>query len=374
MGRRPSTDVRLKRNGIYWRLVWRDDAGRERTKSLGAASATQADRARRQFQAELILSPGIGSMGKAPTIKAWTDRYLADIRQTHAEGSVSLAGDTIAYLLERFDGGLRIDRITQAQAEDFAAWLRAKGLNAVTVARHARTLKAIWGRAIKAELIHRSPWIVLASSARSPEKTIPNLADDDVQRLIDAAPTRQWRCIIALCAWGGTRRNEAIRMKWEDVRWGDNRFFVRLPEGQDADTKHAERVTMMEPRLEATLLAAMHEAHDGSEGPCEGIPLENLHRNMVAIIRRAGLVPWEDPFHALRRWRVSTWKLRYPAPVVDKWLGHSSDVSESSYYRVTEQTFGLEAEVARLRAELEKMQRATADAATDCKKVSTHAE
>ena len=374
MGRRPSTDVRLKRNGIYWRLVWRDDTGRERTKSLGAISEAQADRARRQFQAELIISPGIGSMGKAPTIKAWTDRYIADIRQTHAEGSVSLAQDTIAYLLERFDGGLRMDRITQAQAEDFAAWLKGKGLSTVTVARHSRTLKAIWGRAIKAELIHRSPWVVLASSARSPEKSIPNLTDDDVQRLIDAAPTRQWRCIIALCAWGGTRRNEAIHMRWEDVRWGDNRFFVRLPDGKDADTKHAERVTMMEPRLEATLLAAMHEAHDGSEGPCYGIPLENLHRNMVAIIRRAGLVPWEDPFHALRRWRVSTWKLRYPAPVVDKWLGHSSDVSESSYYRVTEQTFGLEAEVARLRAELEKMQRATVDTATVCKKVSTHAE
>lgn len=353
MGRRQSTDVRLKRNGIYWRLVWRDDTGRERTKSLGAISQTQADRARRQYQAELMLTPGIGSMGKAPTIKAWTDRYIADIRQTHAEGSVSLAEDTIGYLLERFDGGLRMDRITQAQAEDFAAWLKAKGLSAVTVARHSRTLKAIWGRAIKAELIHRSPWIVLASSARSPEKTIPNLTDDDVQKLIDAAPTRQWRCIIALCAWGGTRRNEAIRMKWADVRWGDNRFFVRLPEGQDADTKHAERVTMMEPRLEATLKQAFHEAHDGSEGPCEGIPLENLHRNMVAIIRRAGLVPWEDPFHALRRWRVSTWKLRYPAPVVDKWLGHSRDVSDSSYYRVTEQTFGLEAEVVRLRAELD---------------------
>lgn len=374
MGRRPSTDVRLKRNGVYWRLVWRDELGRERTRSLGAVSAAEADRARRKFQAELMLTPGIANMGHAPTIKAWTDRYLADIRQTHAEGTVLLAKDTIRYLLERFDGGLRMDRITQAQAEDFAAWLKAKGLSAVTVARHARTLKAIWGRAIKAELIHRSPWIVLASSARSPEKTIPNLTDDDVQKLIDAAPTRQWRCLIALCAWGGTRRNEAIRMRWEDVRWGDNRFFVRLPEGQDADTKHAERVTMMEPRLEATLLAAMHEAHDGSEGPCCGIPLENLHRNMVAIIRRAGLVPWEDPFHALRRWRVSTWKLRYPAPVVDKWLGHSSDVSDASYYRVTEQTFGLEAEVARLRAELEKMKRATDESAETYKKVSSHAE
>ena len=354
MGRRPSTDVRLKRNGVYWRLVWRDELGRERTRSLGAVGATEADRARRKFQAELMLTPGIANMGHAPTIQAWCDRYVADIARTHAEGTVLLAKDTIKYLLERFSGSLRMDRITQAQAEDFAAWLKqTKGITPVTVARHARTLKAIWNRAIKAELIHRSPWSVLASTARSPEKPIPNLSDDDVLRLVDAAPTRQWRCLVALCAWGGTRRNEAIRMKWADVRWGDNRFFVRLPEGQGQDTKHAERVTMMESRLEKVLRDSFGEAEEWSEGPCHGIPLENLHRNMHAIIRRAGFVPWDDPFHALRRWRVSTWKLRYPAPVVDKWLGHSRDVSDESYYRVTESTFGLEAEVSRLRAELE---------------------
>jgi len=53
---------------------------------------------------------------------------------------------------------------------------------------------------------------------------------------------------------------------------------------------------------------------------------------------------------------VSTWKLKYPAPVVNEWLGHTEDVSEGHYFGVRDEVFSMEAELEKLRAQVKELQ------------------
>lgn len=356
------TDVRLQSRGQYRQLVWRDRRGVEHTECVGnkaKVSKAEAERLRRAKQAEIDADPTIGVAGRAPVLDAYFAKYIERLEATHAPGTVALAKVTRKYLAEKFTESIRMDAITPGDAADFAAWLKtAKGLTAATVCQHVRRCKTVWKDAADREVLGgRSPWRDQSSNPPKRKKPAAPVDDQKIRDLCDACPSSQWRALFALCAWGGLRRGEALRMTWADVQWDRHRLFVGLPADKtDEDTKHRERFTLLCPELEAALREVYEAAGARSKGPCDGIELGDLHRRAREIIRRAGMVPWEDPFHALRRWRVSTWKLRYPAPVVDEWCGHSADVSEEHYFNVTDSTFGLEAEVARLKAELKNLQ------------------
>lgn len=352
--------VTLNSNGAYWQARWIDSAGRPVVKSLGPKSGLTRKQALRRcadLAVEHAIAPGKKDVREAPTLRAWTDEYLKLIESTHADGTVTLTRDTIRYLLERFGESVTLDRIKPADAEDFAAWLAGKGLGRATVCRHVRTMKTMWRRAIRRRRVGEDPWADLKSTPPKRKKDIPNLDDAGVARIIEACPTPAWKALFAFCAWGGCRRGEALRIRWGDIQHDRNRFYVRLPDGEkDGDSKHAERFTLLCPQLSALTTELQEQAEPGSKGPCHGISLNNLHRQARAIIIRAGFLPWEDPFHALRRWRVSTWKLKYPAPVVNEWLGHTEDVSEGHYFGVRDEVFGLEAELAKLRAQVQQLE------------------
>jgi len=60
----------------------------------------------------------------------------------------------------------------------------------------------------------------------------------------------------------------------------------------------------------------------------------NVHQGLEKIIKRAGLVPWDDLLQTLRRSAETDFAKRYPQHAVSRWIGHSMAVSEWHYLQV----------------------------------------
>jgi len=332
------------RGVAYVRLWWYTGRGSQRkAESLGARSKltkAQISRVRREKESQLAKQPGRIAADKAPTWESWSVAYR-ESRRDLAQGSAVLLEQMVRLFtawLETQPCGpdVRMDRVTRSMATSYRTWLstqpgKAAGskMSGSTVAKHVRGCSMVFKSAVDQDLIPSNPFDRLPKSVRTDVKGHPDLDEKKIGRLLDAAPSTGWRCLLGLCTWSGIRRHEAMALDWQDVQWGQSRLVATTR--KQSGSKPKRRDVLMLPQLEQLLLEA-YEA--GLPKPCDGVSANNIHRNAHAIIRRAGFEPWQDPFHALRRWRDSTWKAEYPGFYVDQWLGHGAEVSARHYLTV----------------------------------------
>lgn len=337
--------VRLKRNGAYWKAAWIDSAGDTREKSLGPRAKISNRQARilcQRLASEMRLNPSRRDAGKAPRLREYLDRYLehrTDLRPRvwkmhhktaeYLAGRIGEDGQAIAGF---FDPALRIDRITRADAADWRAWIAAKELTEATICNHVRTVKVMFKRAVNEDLIPFNPFDRLKGTAPAPDKDWRYVTRDELQKMLAAAPDRHWRIFLSLQRLAGLRRGEALALQWPHVDWQARRLTVF------AEKTGMKRLVPIEPELYRQLLEAFEAAEPGVE-PVAPVSENNLHRRMVALIKRAGLAPWPDPFQVLRRNCETDWAQLYPQYAVSTWIGHDIAVSAKHYLQVPEELF-----------------------------------
>ena len=329
----------------YVGLWWYIGQGSQRdTKGLGRKSEwTKAalDRARLKEERRLALQPGCIGSDRAPTLSAWFEQWKAN--KQLAAATLGMMDRTVKKMAEFENYGTnpmgldrRIDKITRAHTIAWTAWLRESGMKEPTVCKYVRCASSLFGEqggAVGLDLIPFNPFGRLRKNTDTPTKSHPDLSDGEVQRLIETCPDARWRALVALIAHAGVRRGEALAVEWSDIQWGKGRLLV----SNLKTSKHgqiAKRECLMEPALETILLECYEQAEEGTRRVAP-ISTNNLNRQMLSLMARAGL-SWSEPFHGLRRRRASTWKLVYPAYVVNLWLGHSEAVSRKSYLTVPE--------------------------------------
>ncbi len=61
----------------------------------------------------------------------------------------------------------------------------------------------------------------------------------------------------------------------------------------------------------------------------------NLRTQLLRIVRRAGVEPWERLFHNLRASRETELAKEYPIHVVTAWLGNTPSIAMNHYLQVT---------------------------------------
>jgi len=333
--------VNLQSNGAYWCACWTDSTGRRRRKSLGPKAKLTRDDALaacRQIELDFHVEPGLANAGGPPNITQWTDRYLAEREHELGDRTYLLHEKTVEYLKRYFRKSRRIDKITRSHAAAWRAWLVKQDLADATVCGHVRTAKVIFRMAKDVDLVPFNPFDRLRGTARPADVVVPDLTEQDIAKLVDAANSPQWRCLVGLCAYAGLRLGEARALTWSEIKWGEGRIELT---GESTSTKNHRRPVRMEIELEQLLLEAFETLDD--DGPARASK-NNLQRNMTALIRRAGFEPWAKPFHALRGWRATTWRQRFPEHVVDKWLGHSQAVARLNYAAVPDSYYHSDAD------------------------------
>ncbi len=353
------------RGEIYVHLWWYIGIGSKRsTCSLGRRSGlTKAtiNRARLAKEKELALQPGRIGAGQSPTWGSWVDQYL-ELRADLSVGSVRLVNQACDYLsawLVKCKRGkqTRLDQLTRSDVARFRLWLseqtvKKRAIQQTTVAKHISTLSTVFGSregALKLDLIPYNPFDREKKSVKTETKGHPDFTPEQIEDLFNACPNTAWRSLVALCLLSGVRLGEALSLAWDDVQWGEGRFIATSQ--KLTGNKPKQRTVMMEPELEQVLLAGFEA---GDQKPA-AISSHNLTKNMKEIIKRAGMQPWKDSFHALRRWRDSTWKLKHPEYVVDAWLAHSAQVSREHYLTVPEHLYRPPGIADKIKARIDEM-------------------
>lgn len=244
-------------------------------------------------------------------------------------------------LLEFLGNDKPLKEITEADAEEFWRYLLAAGLAHNTARRTCGRAKQFLRYAVRKRLIVSNPFAELKSTVGSNSARQFFVTPEVAQKVLDACPDAEWRLIFALSRYAGLRcPSEVLALRWQDVDWEKNRFTVRSPKTEHHEGKESRVVPIFSelyPHLrDAFELATPGAAYAIMRYRDAGV---NLRTQLERIIRRAGVAPWEKPFHNMRATRETELAERYPIHVVCSWIGNSATVAQKHYLQVTEDHF-----------------------------------
>jgi integrase len=236
-------------------------------------------------------------------------------------------------LKEHFGEWVSLRNIGPAQAKDWRLAM-LKELSEASTRTDCRNAKAFFADAIERGMLRgKNPFSAVPTTAIA-SKREHRISAAATLALIDGCPSTQWRVLVGLLRFAGLRcPSETHSVTWGDVDWGRNALRVFAPKtGQ----------TRMVP-ICADLMAILRDAWDAAPVGATtivGMPSNNRHRGLKAIIKRAGLNEWPKLFQTFRQTRRSEWiDAGVPAAYVNAWLGHSGSVGDRHYTVLSETIF-----------------------------------
>lgn len=171
-------------------------------------------------------------------------------------------------------------------------------------------------------------------------------------KVLEACPSTEWRCLFALARYGGLRTpSEPFLLTRGDIDFVRGTILVHSPKTEHHEGK-AKRIMPLFPELREPLEALREIAPDfDPKRPSTAFIFQklrpptagrgnwrrvNLRSQFERIITRAGLLPWPRLFHNLRASRQTELTDRFPDHVVATWLGNTVRIAKQHYLQVTD--------------------------------------
>ena len=247
-------------------------------------------------------------------------------------------------LIDFFDENREIQAVTEADAEEFKRWLsQTRNLNENTVNRRTGRARQFFNHAKKREIVKSNPFDGLKVTVYANEDRFYFVSAEDVRKIIDKAPSAEWRLLIALSRWGGLRTpSEHLRLTWGDILWDENKMVVTSPKLEHHHDK-GKRLIPIFPEVRPYLDEVWENAKEKQKFVFTQFKRDkretNLRTQFARIAQRAGVVLWEKPFQNMRSTRQIELAETFPQHVVCKWIGNSQVVARKHYLRPTEEHF-----------------------------------
>lgn len=277
-------------------------------------------------------------IGGNSRLKAFIDDYITG--RTDASRRTILNLKMFGNRLIAFFGAEKdMATVKRSDADDWVIFLKSK-YAAATVGRTIKGARQFFRAACRAEVITSNPFDDIKAGSHTDKDRQAFITQEDTRRVLDACPDAEWRLIVALSRYGGLRcPSEHQALTWPDIDWEKGKFRVDSP-------KTGERWVPLFPELRPYLEDVFELAEPGAVHIISGErnPDQNLRTQLVRIIRRAGLTPWEKPFHNLRASRETELAAAFPLHVVCAWIGNSTLIAQKHYLQVTEDDFQRAAE------------------------------
>jgi integrase len=234
--------------------------------------------------------------------------------------------------------------ITPGDADAFVVWLKERYANGTT-GRNVKQARQLFRAAVRRKLIPENPFAEVKAPSEVNEARKFFVSREAAQKVLEACPDLQWRLLFALSRYGGLRcPSEHFTLRWADVDWARNRFWVSSPKTEHHEG-HEGRWVPIFAELRPFLEEAFEQAQPGAVYVIDQYrdPGKNLRTRMMRIIKRAGLTPWPKLFHNLRASRETELAEKFPIHVVCKWVGHNARIAEKHYLTVRDEYFDMAA-------------------------------
>ncbi len=281
---------------------------------------------------------------RADGLGKFLDDYLA--KRTDLKGGTRVfISHTIRNLKAFFGADTPLASITTGDADDFGRYLVKEKLSPATVNRRLGLAKSLFRVAVRHKLIVENPFM----DAKTANKTNPErqrfIDRETITKIIDAAPSAEWRMLIALARFGGVRvPSEAVTLKWEDIDFVEGRITVYSPKTEHHAGKGTRQIPLfpelllyLEDLRELAEVGAVYvftKLRRDAAQHATGWKAVNLRSQFTKIIKRAGLTPWPRLWVNLRSSCETELVQRFPAHVTAAWLGHTPDIAQKHYLQV----------------------------------------
>jgi integrase len=201
-----------------------------------------------------------------------------------------------------------------------------KKYSEASVATYIKLLKAVFNWAIAAK------WITESPAARIPTGSFINRENDrfitlnEYQCLLDHCPSPEWRRIIALARMGGLRcPSELTPLKWSDIDWDKNRFYVTSPKTARHKGKEQRTVPLFSP-----LRQELEKCENKEGNVIPSVPL-SLYGSFQRIAVAAGIGEIDRPFDNMRMSRSNEVLAQWGPIKESLWIGHSQKTMQMHY-------------------------------------------
>ena len=357
-----------------WKLSWYSDSKKRLSIRLGAMPKKTAVQFQVRFEELLGVRRGGGSVPTA--LNEWTQKLdpqlkakLEDVGLLERTRRLTLSGFCDEYkasrtsvapatavrdrqvctlLVERFGADRMMDSISVRDAEEWQRWLSTDGnkrdsenkaLQGNTVRRRTGTARQIFATAIRWKLLRDNPFAGLATTVRENKERQEFVTWANVQKVIEVAPSTEWKALIAFVRLVGPRvPSELVGLTWADVDFVSKRIVIKSPKTKHHGGEHTLRSCPLFPELLPYLEKLSELVGPGIEVPlfspifpvaCDaGV---NLRTGLARLIVLAGLTPWQKLFVNLRSSRETELLAVYPVADVCRWFGHSPAVAARFY-------------------------------------------
>jgi integrase len=264
---------------------------------------------------------------QAPYFDEFAEVYLSMGKGGKRETTVERERSSIKHWCD-FLGRIRLNAITKKHLYAYIKSRKDEGVSNRTVNIELTTMNQLLKKAKEFEHIRVSPMTGIKKLKHvSPRR--PLLEMEQIEAICEAAKQHskngaEFADYILFMAYTGARRNEALRVRWQDI----DRGLCALTIGSDGKTKnHEARLVNFNPNLEA-LLKDMWERRAPDSvwlfpSPQRGekdIPSKTFGESLNIARRESGI---DLNFHDLRHFFISTCVMAgIDYMTIARWVGH----------------------------------------------------
>jgi len=309
----PEYRSKLYRGWYY--VVWSDETGNTRRRSLRTQDSEEAARGLEDFKRGMDAPPG-ASVGQL--VQSYLDYKQTRIRD-HARLKMAWdrAKDTF--------GALRPDQITPELCDEYISMRRIAGRGDATILKEINTLRQAmnWHKVQTARFE--------APSAPAPRDR--HLDKEEARRLLDACVQPHVALFVMLALRTAGRRGALLDLTWDRVDF--KRKQIRLAVDGEQNRKRRATIPIESEELMTALKAAYEARQSKTNHVIEyaGAKVGNIKKGFAAAAKRAGLDDLTP--HDLRH-TAAVWMAEDGVPMdeIAQYLGHTnSNVTFSVYAR-----------------------------------------
>ncbi len=221
----------------FWIACFTDRTGRQLKRSAKTADRNQAmriavdlERVEQQARAGALTTDQLrkvlndvaekvnGESLAVPSVADYLTGWLEGVKAKCRPGTLERYANTVRLFLAHLGPRAKnaVTSVTPADVEGFLNWRLNSGSAPKTAIVDVKSLKSAFRRAELYGIILRNP----VSAVQLPKEVSSErglFTQEEVQRLIAAAPSLEWQTLIILGAFIGARLSDCVQMKWENV-------------------------------------------------------------------------------------------------------------------------------------------------------------